>query len=455
MDRAARLMNRAARLPNRAARLTNRAARLPKEEPGRGANSRALGGSRAGGRYIFARCAAWDCIRLAGRATAANRPWAQRFQLTKMSCERHQLAIPAHRYCTRKGATPTPLELVVAEARSKNTDGIAFFCEPCKARLQPGRKPSITDAKTNRAKKKKPRALSAGAKGRNVAPCRGRRRTAIVATPSPQPQPAPGPSTPRQDIANPSPQSQPAPAPPRLTVADPEKVDDLLEFGESSEEEDTWDAVLDRADLPPEFGARGSRNQYDPESQRAFRVGRPSSSKAPDGTDRRVAWEPGVARSDVKDGSMAGSISDVWLSDVVAGNACRAPGCPGFTSAEVKVQMGPSFARRISAQCSIPACSQQVVHECGGALNAPPPSKASGFDASFFASTLEAAATWQSILSQSDATTLRSSQAAAGLDPKLQTPPAATKMLMERGAYGFIYKSLCSFGAPLASFINV
>ena len=334
------------------------------------------------------------------------------------------------RYLTREGSPPTPLQRVVADARSKHIDGVAFFCRPCKARLKPGPKPSIVDAKIARSKQKRPSSRR-----------RGRPRSdATMASPSPQSQPASAPS-----------------APSRPTITHPEKVVGLLEFGESSDEENTWEPVLDLADLAPEFGTRGVRNQYAPEPQRAFRVGRPSSSKAPEGTDRRVRWESGVAHGNVDAGSMAGPISDAWLGDVVAGNACRAPGCPGFTSAEVKVQMGPASARRISAKCNVPACSQQVVHECGGALNAPPPSKASGLDASFFASGLEAAATWQSILSQSDATTLRSSQAAAGVDSKLQTPPAATKMLMERGACGLTCESASLFllCVPLAFLFNI
>ena len=36
----------------------------------------------------------------------------------------------------------------------------------------------------------------------------------------------------------------------------------MLEFGESPDEENTWEPVQNLADLAPEFGARGVRNKH-------------------------------------------------------------------------------------------------------------------------------------------------------------------------------------------------
>ena len=63
---------------------------------GNNASARAVGGT-----YVFARCAAFDCIHLAGRVNATNRLWSQRHPLKKVECTKHALAIPASRYVER------------------------------------------------------------------------------------------------------------------------------------------------------------------------------------------------------------------------------------------------------------------------------------------------------------------------------------------------------------------
>ena len=83
---------------------------------GRGGNTtRVVGGSTVGtgrggtrvqvrsgrGSYVFARCAAFDCIHLAGRVRAINPPWSHRHPLKKAECTRNKLAIPAHRHVER------------------------------------------------------------------------------------------------------------------------------------------------------------------------------------------------------------------------------------------------------------------------------------------------------------------------------------------------------------------